>query len=93
MKIRHAKSFLGEKCVTYRGEFGRLQHYKLDGYFVDSKGNQHTMEFNGCWYHRCPQCYPSDRESLQVMGKSMQQKYIEMLKKKESTTRIGIYSS
>ena len=22
-KIRHAKSFLGEKCVTYRDEFGR----------------------------------------------------------------------
>ena len=23
-KISHAKSFLGEKCVTYRDEFGRL---------------------------------------------------------------------
>ena len=73
IKIRHAKSFLGEKCVTYRDEFGRLQHYKLDGYFVDAEGNQHAMEFNGCWYHGCPQCYPSDRESLQVMGKTLQQ--------------------
>ena len=53
-KIRHAKSFLREKCVMYRDEFGRLQHYKLDGYFVDAEGNQHAMEFNGCWYHRCP---------------------------------------
>ena len=30
----------------YRDEFRRVQHYKLDGYFVDSKGNQHAMEFN-----------------------------------------------
>ena len=72
-KIRHAKSFLGEKHVTYRDEFGRLRHYKLDGYFVDAEGNQHAMEFNGCWYHGCPRCYPSDRESLQVMGKTLQQ--------------------
>ena len=72
-KIRHTKSFLGEKCVTYRDVFGRLQHYKLDGYFVDAEGNQHAMEFNGCWYHGCPRCYPNDRESLQVMGKTLQQ--------------------
>ena len=45
----------------------------ISGYFVDSKGNQHPMEFNGCWYHGCPQCYLNDRESLQAMGKSMQQ--------------------
>ena len=35
----------------YRDKFGRLQQYKLDGYFIDAKGNQHAMEFNGCWYH------------------------------------------
>ena len=72
-KIRHAKSFLGEKRVTYKDEFGRIRHYKLDGYFVDAKGNQHVMEFNGCWYHGCPRCYPNDRESVQIMGKTMQQ--------------------
>ena len=32
-KIRHTKSFQGEKCVMHRDEFGRLRHYKLDGYF------------------------------------------------------------
>ena len=80
-EIRHAKSFLGEKCVMYRDEFGRLQHYKLDGYFVDAEGNQHAKEFNGCWHHGCPQCYPNDRESLQVMGKTLQQRYIETLTK------------
>ena len=42
-KIRHTESFLSEKCVTYRYEFGRLRHYKLDGYFMDAKGNQHAM--------------------------------------------------
>ena len=52
-KIRHTTSFKGEKHVTYRDEFGRLRHYKLDGYFIDAKGNQHAMEFNGCWYHGC----------------------------------------
>ena len=72
-KIRYAKSFLCEKCVTYRDEFGRLRHYKLDCYFMDAKGNQHAMEFNGCWYHGHPRCYPNDRESLQVMGKMLQQ--------------------
>ena len=53
------------------------------------------MEFNGCWYHGCPRCYSSNRESLQVMEKTMQQQYVETLKKKKkkSTTRIGIYSS
>ena len=78
-KIRYAKSFLSEKHVKYRDEFGRLRHYKLHGYFVDAKGNQHAMEFNGCWYPGCPRCYPNDRESLQVMGKMLQQRYIEML--------------
>ena len=81
------------KNVLRRDEFGRLQHYKLDGYFIDAKGNQHAMEFNGCWYHRCLRCYSSNRESLQVKGKTMQQRYIEILKKNKSTTRIGIYSS
>ena len=66
--------------------------YKLDGYFVDAKGNHHAMEFNGCWYHGCPRCYPNDRDILQVMGKTMQQRYVETLKKK-STTTIGINSS
>ena len=50
---------------------------------MDAKGNQHVMEFNGCCYHRCPWCYPSDRKSLQVMGNTMQQRYIEMLKKRK----------
>ena len=40
------------------------------------------MEFNGCWYHGCPRCYSSNRESLQVMGKTIQQRYIETLQKK-----------
>ena len=40
---------------------------------MDAEGNQHAMEFNGCWYHGCPRCYPNDRESLQVMGKTLQQ--------------------
>ena len=48
---------------------------------VDAKRNQHVMEFNRCWYHGCPRCYPYDRESLQVMGKTLQQQYIKMLKK------------
>ena len=38
----------------YRDEVGRLRQYKSDGYFVDSKGSQHAMEFNGCWYHGSP---------------------------------------
>ena len=49
---------------------------------MDAEENQNAMEFNGCWYHRHPRCYPNDRESLQVIGKTLQQRYVEMLKKK-----------
>ena len=47
------------------------------------------MEFNGCWHHRCPCFYPNDRELLHVMGKSMQQRYIEMLKTKKVLQELG----
>ena len=57
---------------------------------MDAEGNQHTMEFNGYWYHGCPQCYPNDRESLQVMGKTLQQRYIETLKKKKILQELGL---
>ena len=55
---------------------------------MDAKGNQHAMEFNGFWYHRCPRCYPNNRESLQVMGKTMQQQYIQILKEKSNNNSL-----
>ena len=56
---------------------------------MHAKGDQHAMEFNGCWYHGCPRCYPNDTESLQVMGKTMQQCYIEMLKTRKVLQEMG----
>ena len=57
---------------------------------MDAEGNQHAMEFNGCWYHGCPRCYPNDRESLQVMGKTLQQRYVETLKEKKILQELGL---
>lgn len=31
---------------------------QVDGYFENLESGEKTvLEFNGCWYHGCPQCY------------------------------------
>ena len=61
--MRHARSADGEKHTQYDMKAGKQPFYAVDGYFVDSKGVEHVLEFSGCWYHGCPRCYPRDRDT------------------------------
>ena len=83
LRIQHVQSDNGEKKVPYRDKKSRRHHYHLDGYFVDQCGHDHDYEFYGCWYHSCPCCFSRNREALHVQGKSIQQRYIETIKKQE----------
>ena len=81
--IRHARSVEGEKHIPYDVKTGKQLSYLVNGYFVDLKGVEHILEFNGCWYHRCPRCYPRDRDTLLINTKSLKLRYLETLKKEK----------
>ena len=81
--IRHATSADGEKCIQYDVKAGKQLFYAVDGYFVDSKGVDHVLEFNGCCYHGCPRCYPRDRDTLMMNTKSLKLRNLETLKKEK----------
>ena len=34
----------------------RLAGLKVDGYFKDSSGQQHVLQYHGCFYHGCQKC-------------------------------------
>ena len=80
-RIRHARSAEGEKHIPYDVKAGKQLSYLVDRYFVDSKGVEHVLEFNGCWYHGCPRCYP--RDTLTINTKSLK------LKKEKTLTSMG----
>ena len=86
--MRHARSADGEKHIWYDVKAGQL-FYAVDGYFVDNKGVEHVLEFNSCWYHGCPRCYPRDRDTLMINTKSLKLRYLETLKKEKTLTSIG----
>ena len=73
--MRHAR--------RYDVKAGKQLFYVVDGYFVDSKGVEHVLEFNGCWYHGCPRCYPRDRDTLKL-------RYLETLKKEKNFNIHGL---
>ena len=56
---------------------------------MDQCGREHAYKFNGCWYHGCPHCFSRNREALHVQGKSIQQHYIETIKKQEQLQDLG----
>ena len=89
IQIRTARHSSGEKCVPYMLSSGKIIHYKLDGYFVDRHGVEHALEFNGCWYHGCPSCFPRDRQSLRVAGKNLDQRYIDTMEKESRLREMG----
>ena len=88
--IRHARSVQGEKCILYDIKAGKQLSYLVDGYFVDSKDVEHVLEFNGCWYHGCPRCYPRDRDTLMINTKSLKLRYLETLKKEKTFNIHGL---
>ena len=81
--IRHARSVESEKRILYDVKTGKQLSYLVNGYFVDLKGVEHILEFNGCCYHRCPRCYPRDRDTLTMNIISVKLRYMETLIKEK----------
>ena len=82
IKIQHARSTEGEKIVSCKGKL-KVIKYKLDGYF-EYDGQKYACEYNGCNWHGCPDCFPSDRESTMKGSKSLAQRYRDTLIKEKS---------
>ena len=89
LKIRHAFSPDGEKVVCYRDSFGRERKFRLDGYFIDRGGISHALEFNGCWYHGCPSCYPTQRTEITLQGRNLQQRHRLTCFKEKKLKELG----
>ena len=89
LKIQHACSSEGEKVVRYTDTAGRERTFRLDGFFLDNNGNAHAMEFNGCWYHGCPTCYPTQRTEITVQGRNLQSRYNQTLFKEKKLSELG----
>ena len=55
--------------------------YKLDGY---CQGTNTAYEFHGCVFHRCPRCFPEDREETKhpLTRQSMSELYALTMRKK-----------
>jgi hypothetical protein len=88
IRIQTARSDNGEYRVSYmRGNTQRM--YALDGFFVDQDGSQHALEFNGCYYHGCPRCFPCARDSTIVFNKSLTRRYQETMMKEETLRSMG----
>ena len=75
--------------MKYYDHFNRKRHYRLDGYYVDEYRRDHALEFNGCWYHGCPRCFPRDRDTLMIQGKSLSKRFSETLHKKKVLEELG----
>ncbi len=89
LSVRHARSPLGEAEVVYALKGTVRLKYRLDGYFQGPDGSEHAMEFNGCWYHGCPRCYPRDRAKLVIGDKNLSTRHRDMLRKEERLAEIG----
>ena len=83
IQIQNGNTREGEKIVKYYDHFNHKRHYKLDGYYIDEYGRDHALEFNGCWCHGCPRCFPRDRDTLMIQGKSLSKRFSETLYKKK----------
>ena len=79
----------GEKYILYDIKAGKQLSYLVNGYFVDLKGVEHVLEFNGYWYHGCLRCYPRDRDTLTINTKSLKLGYLETLRKEKTLTSMG----
>ena len=89
IKLQTAKSAEGEKKVWYERS-GRQHHYKLDGYYKDKKDQiMHALEFNGCYYHGCPRCYPRERDITMVRGKTLTARYSDTIMKERTLRNLG----
>ena len=76
--IQHARNG-GEKQVN---------SVKLDGYYIDDDGRQVALEYNGCLFHGCLNCF--DRETINPLnGQTMKDLYDRTLEKEEMLKKEG----
>ena len=68
----------------------KIQHalngleFQVDKYKVDGRCGNTVYEFNGCYYHGCPKCFPDDEVVVHLNSfKSMSEKYQDTLEKEE----------
>ncbi len=88
IKVQSASSIEGEKRVYYYSQHRRL-HFSLDGYYVDDGGVQHALEFNGCYFHGCPECYPRDRNVTRVGNKTLSRRFQDTLARQDKLREMG----
>ena len=87
-KLQTALSPQGEKVVVLQdGE--RVRRFKLDGYYKDSTGVKHALEFNGCYFHGCPRCFPRDRHKTKVGDKTLVQRFADTVTKEQLLRNNG----
>ena len=86
--IQTALSEEGEKRVFFQYK-EQHRRFSLDGYFVDSQGQPHALEFNGCYFHGCPLCFPNDRETTSVGNKSISRRYQDTIFKENMLKTLG----
>ena len=79
--IQHARA-VGEYRIP-------RTRYSVDGFIPN--GNRGTCyEFNGCWCHGCPKCYPDRTQPHpRLLGRSMQDVYNLTLKKEQHLKELG----
>ena len=85
--MSHTEKVHIDHALNGRGE------QKIGGYHVDgfSKENNTVYEFNGCFYHGCPQCYPLDRTRVKHprTQQSMSELYAITEKKRQTLENLG----
>jgi len=72
--IQTALSTEGEKRVTLCVWQGKMSQYRLDG-FAEVNNKKIAFEYNGCSYHGCLKCFPSERDTTMIYNKSIAQRY------------------
>lgn len=84
-----AETVTGEKII--RVSALSPKRYKADGFFrhPERENEFHVLEFNGCWYHGCPRCYPRDREKLFIDNKNLERRYAETVEKEKTLKSLG----
>ncbi len=89
VRVQSAMSNEGEKRVPYFIQ-GKRHFYALDGYYVHPEsGIPHALEFNGCYFHGCPRCYPHLRNTTMVGNKSISRRFQDTQAKHAMLQEMG----
>jgi hypothetical protein len=87
--IQHAENdreeYISPKDYGLDSDYPEFKYFMLDGI---CHSNSTVFEFNGCLWHGCPECFPTDEEHP-INKKSMKDLYDRTLKKEEIIRKIG----